>query len=281
MRVAAGALRVEELAGGEAVVVDEDGALGEGIGDACYQRLGAPVDLGQVALDGGSGPQLLELGRAGRRTVGPGEAGVLDGHAAPQPGGAAADVQRAGQGVADLEQQDDAAEVLGERGDPGALLEQALVLEAGALRLLQRGTGLEQLAGGAQVLGAQLAQDVAYEAAAAAAELQDGAARGQGGGDPARDAAPEQVAGLGRGDEVAAGPERLAAAGVIAQARRGQRQFHEVLEAEPAARGGGALRDQLGERAAHRGGGGQARSWAASQSRPGWPGADSCGPCLA
>src|SRR6185503_5115663 len=77
------------------------------------------------------------------------------------------------------------------------------------------------------------------ERAAARAQLEDAVE----GGEPAREGAAEQRAELGRGDEVAAAPEFLRAAGVVADAGLVQRELHVARERNPAAGGGDLLRD--------------------------------------
>ncbi|MEJ0036992.1 MAG: hypothetical protein WDO68_13080 [Gammaproteobacteria bacterium] len=86
--------------------------------------------------------------------------------------------------------------------------------------------------------------------ARAGAQLDHGAARlPQHLGNLARDTLTEQIRHFGRGSEIPAAPDLHATGAVVAEPRRIQRQLHELIERQPAARRLDALADVSRHRA--------------------------------
>ena len=140
---------------------------------------------------------------------------------------------------------------LGQPLEPHDALAQRLrqTRQALALALREIGAHFEnRVALGQQALRCELGEHRRGHPSGAGAELEDLPARAhEHGGALARDAAGKEVGDLGSGDEVPARAEFLAPDAVVAEARRVQRQLHETLERQPAARGRERLADVRGE----------------------------------
>jgi hypothetical protein len=155
-------------------------------------------------------------------------------------------------GVEHLVAEHDAVQGVGQRVQPGNTIQQVRCarLQQRALAFAQVRAEVEDavlLRQAAQPL--ELKQDVGSEFAAACTQFgDDRRAQRHDFGGLTREDTPEQRRELGRGDEIALGAEFARAGGVVAQARRIQRQFHiagkrypavlvgDVIENEPAQR---------------------------------------------
>jgi hypothetical protein len=222
---AARALRVVVLAAREAVVDDEDRALLQVLDEVVHPCPGEEIDLAHVR------PRHLDLLRRGehlalRLAVAPGE---RPRHAALEDVVLRPVHEVHGHCVDHL---------VGDDRSPEPVRQFTQEMDTGTetdrLTSAQLGARLED-----EVLAAEPLRQHFGEGARAGADLEH---RGKA-GERARQRAAEEIAELGRGDEVAARAELALAARVIAGAGLVQGELHVARKADPAAARGDFLRD--------------------------------------